>query len=104
MEREWPTDREYGENYMPPATAGQQRPELKHRREMGKRLAQVREAAGLTQLGLANLKFQKKATIAHQEAGRAAMRSFDVILFAKLLRCDPAWLLTGKGDPYEGVE
>lgn len=72
--------------------------ERTHRRELGRRLGRARRLADLTQNELARLRYQGRSSIAHAEAGSRGLTSFDVLDYARILKVDPGWLLTGRGE------
>jgi HTH-type transcriptional regulator, cell division transcriptional repressor len=64
----------------------------------GKRLAQARSAAGLTQKQLA-LEFEIDAiTVSRYERDSQPMSIDRATKFAERLRVSPAWLITGEGE------
>ena len=67
---------------------------------LAKRLAETREAAGLSQTQLAKLAGVKQSVVGMLETG-ARKRSAYIPLFAKILKVSALWLAEGKGDKYD---
>lgn len=67
---------------------------------LAKRLAETREAAGLSQTQLAKLAGVKQSVVGMLETG-ARKKSAYIPLFAKILKVSALWLAEGKGDKYD---
>jgi len=65
---------------------------------LGERLAQAREAQGLSAAQLARRVGVKTETLHGWEAGRSGPRPNVLLRLAGMLNVSPTWLLTGNGD------
>lgn len=63
--------------------------------QLGARIADARNAAGLTQTQLGTRMSLTRSSIANIEAGRQRILANAVIRFGETLGIDPRWLLTG---------
>ena len=68
--------------------------------ELGKRIREAREKAGLTQAGLGELVHKEQRTISEYEAGTRNMYAADIPIFAEALNVSVGFLILGlKVDP-----
>lgn len=65
---------------------------------LGERIADAREAQGLSAAQLARRLGVKSVTMHAWEAGRSEPRSNRLLMLAGMLNVSPTWLLTGSGD------
>lgn len=65
--------------------------------ELGARIAEARNAAGLSQSDLSTRMGLTRSSVANTEAGRQKMRAEQVMAIAEITGSDPRWLLTGWG-------
>ena len=65
---------------------------------VGARIAQAREAAGLSTAQLARRLGVRTQTLASWEHGRAEPRANRLVMMAGLLNVSPTWLLIGQGE------
>lgn len=63
---------------------------------LGKRIKQARKTAGLTQVKLAELLSIAESTLNKYEKGHRTPDSALLGQMARILKCDPSWLLTGE--------
>lgn len=70
----------------------------------GERVKQAREAAGLTQSQLAKRLGRTRSSISNIEAGRQTPSVEMAARCARLLRCDPGWLLAGPAEAEPPVD
>lgn len=64
--------------------------------KFGGRVRSARTAAHATQTGFAHAAGLSRSSVANIEAGRQHVTAATVVAFARLLRCDPLWLLNGQ--------
>jgi phage repressor protein C with HTH and peptisase S24 domain len=65
--------------------------------KLNKRLIYARKSKGLKQKELANILKISLPTMNHYESGKRSPNSELLSQIAKILECDPGWLLTGEG-------
>ena len=75
-----------------------------HERELGRRIAQLREGAGLTQRELARRMDLTQSALSRIESGQRRLSAAQVSQLARILAIDPGFLLqaepSGAGEPY----
>ena len=75
-----------------------------HERELGRRIARLREAAGLTQRELARRMELTQSALSRIESGQRRLSAAQVSQLARILAIDPGFLLqvepSGAGEPY----
>lgn len=62
---------------------------------LASRIKERRKALGITQTSLAECVGMRQQSIQYLESGRATRTSF-ILELAKVLKCDPDWLLNGE--------
>ncbi|ECW0140336.1 MULTISPECIES: helix-turn-helix transcriptional regulator [Enterobacteriaceae] len=62
---------------------------------LASRIKERRKALGITQTSLAESVGMRQQSIQYLESGRATRTSF-ILELAKVLKCDPDWLLNGE--------
>ena len=67
--------------------------------DLGHRIAEARDAAGISQHDLGVCLGLSKSAVSNAEVGTRATLAHNVVRYAAVLAVDPLWLLTGDSPP-----